>query len=53
MQYNALMKKLDAIEKNGKAPSVKFKQQEIYNINRKFHKTKHEYQIKHQIITNE
>lgn len=41
MQYNALMKKLDAIEKNGKAPGVKFKQQENYIINHKFKKTKH------------
>lgn len=41
MQYNGLIKKLDAIEKNGKATDVKFKQQENYNINRKFQKTKH------------
>ena len=41
MQYNALMKKLDAIEKNGKAPGVKFKQQENYIINHKFQKTRH------------
>ena len=41
MQYNALIKKLDAIERNGKTAGVKFKQQENYNINHKFQKIKH------------
>ena len=41
VQYNTLIKKLDAIEKNGKVNGVKNKQKMINNKNRDFQKTKH------------
>lgn len=41
VQYNTLIKKLDAIEKNGKVIYVNFKQKENCNTNHNFQKTKH------------
>ena len=35
VQYNTLIKKLNAIEKNGKATDINFKQKENCNINSK------------------